>query len=506
MTTGIVRWLEEKSDWLSPIVVKEVRQVVRGREFAYAFGVSLVAGLAVAFFGAADALTGRGNTGSWTFFALMGCLAFLGLAVVPLGAFSALRTERMEQTLELITLTELTPRRIVIGKLLAQGVKLTTLFAAVAPFVAMSFLLGGIDFLTIVVALAGVFVWSLWVCALCLFLSTLLKSRAMSGLVFGVIGILMFMMFGLSRGMFLVASRGTFSAAPAAGFPGSPWWVVLLSTSLCLASMVNLVLLAENRLALPAENKVTPLRVGFLVQLLVFAAWMLSFLDASPRVQSNTFYALGAIGGVHLAVVAMFAITEDLVGSRRGRVRERTAAGLRGALAAIFRPGGGRGALYVLAQMAGLVAIAHVFEPNAFEVRWLLAVCGYVCFFTGVPTAFMRALHPARAESLRVRVVVLATLPAMLVLPDLLYYLLWRPDVLSLQYSRRHLLNPFRTLANWTAVEKEGWLAVPLLAGLTGLVAYLVLIRLGMRMSQEPEVDLHDTTAAGEPGRADVLY
>ena len=52
------RWLEDKSDWLSPIVVKEVRQIVRGREFNYSFGVSLVAGLLVAFFGAADALAG----------------------------------------------------------------------------------------------------------------------------------------------------------------------------------------------------------------------------------------------------------------------------------------------------------------------------------------------------------------------------------------------------------------------------------------------------------------
>ena len=65
---------------------------------------------------------------------LMTCLTILGLAVVPLGAFSALRNERMEQTLELITLTALSPRRVVIGKLLAQGVKLATLFAAVAPF------------------------------------------------------------------------------------------------------------------------------------------------------------------------------------------------------------------------------------------------------------------------------------------------------------------------------------------------------------------------------------
>ena len=36
-------------------------------------------------------------------------------------------------------------KRQVIGKLLAQAVKLMILFAAIAPFIMMSFLLGGID-------------------------------------------------------------------------------------------------------------------------------------------------------------------------------------------------------------------------------------------------------------------------------------------------------------------------------------------------------------------------
>ena len=208
----------------------------------------------------------------------MGCLAFLGLVVVPLGAFSALRNERMEQTLELITLTALSPRRVVIGKLLAQGVKLATLFAAMAPFIAMSFLLGGIDFVTILVSLLVLFMWSLWACAACLFLSSLLKSRAMSGLVFGGVG---------DRAVRLVFGLGpracsSLHRAPAAGSASASaardrrsWWVLAIMTTFCLATMVNLVLLAENRLSLPTENRVTPLRVGFLVQFLLIVAWTL---------------------------------------------------------------------------------------------------------------------------------------------------------------------------------------------------------------------------------------
>lgn len=504
---ALVARLESMSDWLSPIVVKEVRQIVRGREFAYSFGASLVASLTVAFFGAADALTGSGTTGSWTFYALTVCLALLGFGVVPLGAFSALRNERIEQTLELITLTQLSPRRIVIGKLLAQGVKLATLFAAVAPFVAMSFLLGGIDFLTIIVTLVAVFMWSLWTSALCLFLSTLMTSRVMSSLIFVALGIGMFVLFNISRSLYFFATRGMMGMGGPPGFAGSTWWLLGIAMTFCLASLVNLVLLAENRLSLATEDKVTGLRVGFLVQLLLLGAWLLFYLDGPPRIRGNVIASIGVVGGLHLALVAIFTISEDLVLARRTRLREKVST-LRTRLLAMFLPGGGRGAIYVLVQMALLLAFAQLFDPTPEQRRWLLAVCGYILFFTGVPACVFRGLRPERQESLKVRIAILAGIPAMLVLPDLLHYLLWRPDVLNLKFTARHLFNPFRTLANWRYVEGFGWTAIPLLFGLTGLVAYGVLIFISTRaVADADESDSRDARATSEEsGRAGVLY
>jgi len=60
-------------------------------------------------------------------------------------------------------------------------------------------------------------------------------------------------------------------------------------------------------------------------------------------------------------------------------------------LLAMFRPGGGRGAVYVLAQMAVLLFAAWMLGADRFKVRWLVAVCGYVCFFTGAPVFFFLA-------------------------------------------------------------------------------------------------------------------
>ena len=216
---ALMDWLEDKSDWLSPIVVKEVRQIVRSREFHYSFTAALVVAMAIAFYGAATSVRNDGTSGAGTFSALMTCLTLLGMLVVPIGAFSALRTERMEQTLELVTVTALSPRRVVIGKLMAQGVKLLTLFAAMAPFMAMSFLLGGIDFVTIAMSLTILFLWSIWACSAFLFLSTLSVARDV-GRVFGAAGIIVFFVMSAGR-MAVFGLRRRHGWGPAAAGPTS---------------------------------------------------------------------------------------------------------------------------------------------------------------------------------------------------------------------------------------------------------------------------------------------
>lgn len=475
--------LDNLSDRLSPIVVKEVRQMVRGREFNYSFGLSLVAGLIVAFWGGADALAGNGAAGSWIFAVLIGCLILFGFAIVPMGTFSVLRNERTERTFDLITLTALSPRRIVLGKLLAQGVKLVTLFAGLAPFIAMSFLLGGIDFMTILISLATVFMWSLWACAACLCLSSLSKSRAMSGLLLA--GIALLFLFAISFGptfyfmVFLGRVRGRGFSTTFGTTPSDMWWTLALMTSICLTTMANLVLLAENRLSLPTENRVTALRVGFLIQflLIVAAAMMPAILRPSAIAWTNTLGVLGVLGGIHLALVSVFSVTEDLALSRRILLQDRSRRWRR--LNAIFRPGGGRGAAYILAQMGVLLVAGWPFTSTAAEFRWLLMICCYICFFTGVPTWLGRRLAPGRARPAYLRVAAFLFFPALMLSADLLTYFLSSSGVFDGSYSIYHLVNPFRTLSNWPLVESNQWHFIVLGLGLIGLVSYLGLIRMG---------------------------
>lgn len=504
----VVAWLDDKSDWLSPLVVKEVRQVVRGREFSLSFGASLVAGLIVAFLGATDAVSG-GTAGRWTFVALMGCLAFLGLVVVPLGAFSALRRERIEQTFDLITLTALSSRRVVVGKLMAQAVRLTTLFAAMAPFVAMSFLLGGIDFVTIAISLVVLLMASLWVCALCVFLSALVRSRALSSVIFVGVGIAILFAAGVAGSAFRALTLGVFFG-PSGGASlttSQAFWTLAIVTTAWLVTLVNLVLLAVNRLSLPTEDSVTSLRLGFLAQLLLMAAWAFTYLfDTVPNAKAAG-YVLAVLGGLHLTLLAVFAATESPTVPRRALLRMKSST-LESWAVRVFGPGGGRGPGNLILQLAILASVLVPFPIDDDDRRLTLASYGYLCFFVAVPTLAFRALLPKYATPLRLRVTILVVLALATALPDLLYYIVSQPDVLDLHYSARHLMSPFRTLANWRTVEQNGWASVPFAIGATGLVALIVLVHTGTRQAaQDASINPHrPAPAAGEPGRADLIY
>lgn len=475
--TELIARLDDWSDRLSPILVKEIRQMVRGREFNYSFGISLLAGFVVAFFGLAYSVSSIGETGAWVFSAFMVCLGLLGLVIVPLGAYSALRNERVDQTFDLITQTTLTPRRIVLGKLMTQWVKLITLFAGLAPFIAMSFLLGGIDLLTILISLAVLFMWSMWVCSACLFLSAASQARAMSAVLF-IVMLIAFVAILFGFAPFVLSIIGIAGFARMSGTTLK--WVLLGSTAVCFTSMTNFVLLAENRLSLAIEDRSTALRIGFFVQFLLALTCITGpFVGgASGWGIADVILGLGIVGGIHLAVTATFAVTEDMTLSRR--VFKRVQKSLSRPWFAIFRPGGGRGALWILTQMIVLLVVGWSIGTES-DFHWLLAICGYICFFSGVPTVLVRRIIKTPVRTAILRATILIFFPTIAVSADLLQYFFVPTKVFDGTFSAYHILNPFRALGNWTQVEALGWQWGPMVMGIAGVIAYVELYRMGRR-------------------------
>jgi ABC-type transport system involved in cytochrome c biogenesis permease component len=142
------RW----SDWLNPILVREVQQAVKGRTFALLVLAVILYSIGLAVGVASDEQPGP-NAGPTAFsFGLM-ALVPLVLFVVPMQAYHSMRLELRAGIIEQLLLSRLRPRRIIAGKLAAAMVQYMLYLSVLAPVLATTYLLRGIDVPMIAVCL-----------------------------------------------------------------------------------------------------------------------------------------------------------------------------------------------------------------------------------------------------------------------------------------------------------------------------------------------------------------
>ena len=93
-----------------------------------------------------------------------GLLSFAIFVVVPFGAYRSLLAERELHTLDLLTITTLSPRQIVFGKLGSALVQVGIYYSAISPFIAFLSFLQGFDIFVTSWVLVMSFFWSLALC------------------------------------------------------------------------------------------------------------------------------------------------------------------------------------------------------------------------------------------------------------------------------------------------------------------------------------------------------
>ncbi len=131
------------ADWLSPMLVKELRQGVRTRVFVLLFillQVFMLLDLVLSLLVAASGVSASEGT---FFFWLM--VAVPTLLIIPLSGLNAIGGEIKGNTLELIFLTRLTAFRIVVGKWLALFGQVLLLVCAALPYLVLRYFMGGVN-------------------------------------------------------------------------------------------------------------------------------------------------------------------------------------------------------------------------------------------------------------------------------------------------------------------------------------------------------------------------
>jgi ABC-type transport system involved in multi-copper enzyme maturation permease subunit len=365
------------ADWLSPILVKELRQGLRTRVFTSTFILLQLVLTGCVFIGLLVAANG-GNTGvsSGFFWTLVALPLVLILPWTGLGAISG---EYRANTLDLMFLTRLSAWRILLGKWIAIVAQAALLLAAVLPYVVLRYFMGGVNLGAELTTLVILFALSALLSAILVGISAY-PGRLMRVLV--VIGMLLGMQMLLPMALFM-------SIGPAVGVSGMPH-LARTAIAIVVVMLAVVAMLALNfgaaRIAPPAENHAARKRLmGFVLLALAAAAAMWD-----SHAQPVTILALVAtvpilVGALCEEPTSILSIYAPF--ARRGWLGRM--------LGRVLYPGWPAGVLCAVLMLGGfgaLFAAQHMFKEWWAPIAYI-AFCGALL----VPAAMFRLLRvPAR--------------------------------------------------------------------------------------------------------------
>ncbi len=341
----------------NPILVKETRQALKSKQFVVTFLVVLAACWIVSFAGVA--MIGPqiyyAATGPEMLVAYYAILAFPLAVIVPYTAFRSLAAEQEENTYDLLSITTLTSRQIVTGKLWSAIVQMLVYMSAVSPCLAFTFLLRGVDALTTAMLLAFAVFGSLGLSMIALFVGA--ASRAKHTQIVTSVALVLGLFFAFSGGV------GIASEVARLGFPQEPefWAVMLIVAAIYVTTFGLFHAAAAAQIAFASENRSSPLRRWMMAQQACFLGGMAgvtyAFEDARQElptaliivavITSSYWYLMGAM------------MTSEWPHLSRRVQRSLPQSSLGRTFLSLFNPGPGAGYLFAVANLTA-VALASL--------------------------------------------------------------------------------------------------------------------------------------------------
>lgn len=150
--------LDDFSDRMPPMLVKELRQGMRARTFVAVFlGLQCFLAIVMLFATSASTLSGAGNVVSQIIFLFFSMAV---LVVQPLRAMNALHGEIKSTTIDMMVLTRLTARRIVAGKWASIVAQTLLLLVSIIPYLILRYFFGGMSLFAELLAMVSIAVLS----------------------------------------------------------------------------------------------------------------------------------------------------------------------------------------------------------------------------------------------------------------------------------------------------------------------------------------------------------
>jgi len=367
-------------DWLSPMLVKELRQGMRSRIFVAAFYLTQLLMIFSTVF-SLIAASRTDNVPGDLFGFLNGLFWFMVsvplLFVMPLLGFGALHAEMKARTLELVFLTRLSAWRIVVGKWTALMAETLLLVCAILPYVILRYFLGGVDILEDLQGLFFLLLASALLTAATLAMSPYESKLLRALFIIGLIFVFQFLIGILFAWMAFARTGISSSSSP------PTWQVYLVLLAFVPAFIVLALEIAASRIAPPAENHAMRKRLIGLYLLLIAPVLALILRDA------NGFYGISLL---FLALVIVDALAEPQE-TLRAVYRPFERLGKLGrVLSLFFTPGWASASWYVL-FVAGLGVVMLFSQSRLDDTEEVLEYVSYLGSLI-FPAALIRLFKP----------------------------------------------------------------------------------------------------------------
>ena len=306
---GLDQMMDRISERLNPILVKEARQAMKSKQFVITFTLLLVCGWGWSFLGVALLSPGIYFMPAGRFM-LLGyyfILAFPLIVIVPFSAFRSLASEREDGTFELLSISTLQPYQIVLGKLGSSILQIVLYLSILAPCIAFTYLLRGIDIISIALLLFYLTVSSMYLSTMGLLIATISRARHWQAALSVIMILGLILAFGFSSA--LVGELVDEETAVPSDQP--EFWISQAAILTFVASTWTIMILASSsQLTFRSDNRATRLRVAILVQYILFVGWT-SWGMMRFGVDDDVLISFSVLAAIHWYVMGLFMTGES---------------------------------------------------------------------------------------------------------------------------------------------------------------------------------------------------
>ena len=269
----MTEFLARLGDRINPIVVKETRQAVNSRLVAAFLLIFLGVQLLVMLL----TITGREVSGSDVdlragremFTIVQGILLGACMVLIPTMTGARLASERSDVNVDLLFISSLTPRAVLLGKLIAAAALALLIFSACAPFMTFAYVMRGLDMPTILIVLTGDYLAVLLGTTWALFLASVPANRGLR-ILLGLGGFFFICYLG---GGLLVASAAFLRGGSDFDLGTWEFWLACLGViGLTFGSIGLLFVWSVALISPPAANR------AFQVRVYTLLLWALGFV------------------------------------------------------------------------------------------------------------------------------------------------------------------------------------------------------------------------------------